>query len=75
VLHQKLHLGNTTYAWKLPEKGLQHFKMERAGFVAFENLFLPCFTDHNIEISLYDKDAWFRGAHDPSNTQFVNCSE
>lgn len=72
VLHQKLTVGNTTFAWKLPEKGLQYFEMERGGFVAFEDLFLPCFTDHDIEISFYDVDDI--SAHDPSASHTVNCS-
>jgi hypothetical protein len=71
VLNQKISIGDTTYVWKLPEKGLQYFEMERGGFVAFENLYLPCFTEHDIELSFYDVDDLTY--NDQSTTRYVNC--
>jgi hypothetical protein len=45
--------------------------MERGGFVAFEDLYLPCFTEHDIEISFYDTDDLT--FNDQSTTRYVNC--
>ena len=70
-MNQRITIGNTTYVWKLPEKGLKYFEMERGGFVAFEDLYLPCFEEHDIEISFIDIDVITY--NDQSTSRFVNC--
>ena len=67
-IRQQISYHNNTYVWRVPRN--DYFEFDRAGFVVFKNLYLPCIKDHDVEIQLV-REGVFGDSY--SELEKINC--